>query len=57
MKPPATVADIKAYREQTGASMHEAVRFFRKIRLLKAVDDAETVEDLKEILHEIINVA
>lgn len=57
MKPPATVADIKAYREQTGASMHEAVRFFRKIRLLKAVDDAEAVEDLKEILHEIINGA
>lgn len=47
-------ADIRAIRESSGCSLHEARRIALRRRLRDAVNAARTAEDLRPVLHALI---
>lgn len=49
-----TVDEVRQHRERTGRGMIEAKMVLEKEYLLEAVNDAQTVDDLKQILHRVI---
>lgn len=49
-----TSDDVRQHREQTGRGMMESKMVLEKQYLIDAVNDAQTVNDLKQILHRII---
>lgn len=50
-----TAKEIKELRNKLGIVFHEAKRILWKRDLVKKVDDARTIGDVKEILVEIIS--
>ncbi len=52
-----TAAAVKEMRERTGAGMMECRAILVRDNALAAIRDAESVEDLKEVLTAIVNRA
>ena len=50
----ATTESVNAYREKHNCSLYEAKQALLKQKLKAAVQDANTVRDLKEVLHYLI---